>query len=97
MDAKQVRVEELAKANALAEPYKLHQNQELLLPGWRFFLAGSDVLFEELDEQFGLPGGWSRPGQRTLHDDPKQAYEREVIAVPTQEFVHDHKLRMWYE
>lgn len=90
-------VEKLAEANKLPKPYKLYRDQGLRLPGWHFFLARSDDMFEKLDEQFDLPRGWSRPGQRMLHDDPKQAYEREVIAVPTQEFVHDHKLRTWYE
>lgn len=89
-------VEELAVANELSMPYKLYPDQELHLPGWRLFLGGPGDLFEKLDEQFCLPRGWSRPAQRTLHDDPTRAYEHEVVAVPTQEFVRDHKLRRLY-
>ena len=90
------KVEELVAANDLSKPYQLYQDQELSLPGWRFFQAGPVELFEKLDEQFGIPRGWSRPAQRTLHDDPTHAYEHEVVAVPTQEFVRDHKLRRLY-
>lgn len=89
-------VEELAVANHLTEPYDIYQDQGLYLPGWCFFRARPDELFEKLDEQFGLPRGWSRPAQRTLHDDPTRAYEHEVVAVPTQEFVRDHEMRRLY-
>jgi LysM repeat protein len=88
--------EELAEANRLIKPYKLYQNQELRLPGWCFFLARPGDLFEELDEKFGLPGGSTRPAQRTLHDDPTRTYENEVVAVPTPEFVRGHEPRRWY-
>jgi hypothetical protein len=86
-------IQELAEANELPKPYRLSQNQELHLPGWRFFQARSDDLFEKLDEQFGLPRGWSRSAQNTLHDNPHRAYQHEVVAIPTQEFVRSHKLR----
>jgi len=89
-------VDELALANELPKPYRLNLDQELRLPGWRFFQSGSDDYFVNLDEQFGLPRGWSRPAQRTLHDDPTRAYEHEVIAIPTQEFVSAHNLRKWH-
>lgn len=88
--------DELSKANELSIPVKLYLYQELRLPGWMFFQAQHDDLFERIDEQFGLPCGWSRPAQRTLHDDPTRAYENEVIAVPALEFVHEHKLKRLY-
>ena len=89
-------IEELVAANKLRKPFKLYQNQALHLPGWRMFLAGPDLLFGELDEQFGLPEGWSRPAQRTLHDNPTQAYEHEVVAIPTHEFARGRKPTRWY-
>ena len=87
-------VEEIAKVNGLAKPYRLHEDQELRLPGWFFLQARSDELFERIDEQFGVPGGWTRPVQRVLHDDPARAYENEFIAVPTKKFVSEHADRM---
>lgn len=87
---------ELASVNFSTEPYDVFQYQGLLLPGWNFFFAGDDDLFEKFDEQFRLPRGWSRPAQRTLHDDPTRAYQHEVVAVPTQEFVYKNKLRRLY-
>jgi hypothetical protein len=89
-------VGELATANHLTEPYEIYQDQGLHLPGWYFFRARPDDLFEKLDEQFSLPRGWSRPAQRTLHDNPIQAYEGEVVAIPTQEFVSKNTLRRLY-
>lgn len=89
-------VEELAAVNELPKPYELYQDQELHLQGWRFFQARAGDLFENLDEQFGLPGGWSRPAQRMLHDDPTRAFEHEVVAVPTQEFARSHNVKRLY-
>jgi len=89
-------LDELARVNAITKPYTIHEDQELRLPGWRFFQAKRDDLFERIDEQFGVPGGWSRPAQRVLHDDPTRAYEHEVIAVPTVEFTRKHNLRRLY-
>ena len=81
------------RSNHLAEPFDIYRDQGLLLPGWYFFLAKTDDLFEQIDEQFGLPRGWARPAQRTLHDDPTRAYEHELVAVPGLEFVCENELR----
>jgi LysM repeat protein len=84
---------ELAAANELAKPFDLHESQGLKLDGWRFFRAGSDDPFTEFDQRFGVPAGWTRPAQRTLHDNPALAYEGELVAVPTREFAAGHELR----
>ncbi len=89
-------VAELAGANDLSIPIKLYPDQEIRLPGWLFFSAQHNELFEKIDEQFCLPSGWSRPAQRTLHDDSTRAYENEIIAVPTKEFIKEHKLYRLY-
>lgn len=88
--------DELATVNELHRSNKLYVDQELYLHGWRFFKPVSDTLFEKLDEQFAIPRGWSRPAQRTLHDDPTRIYEHEIVAVPTQDFIRGHKLRRLY-
>ncbi len=87
---------ELAAANNITSPPRIFTDQELILPGWRFFIAPAAELFEEFDDRFGIPRGWTRPAMRTLHDIPSQAYEREMIAVPESDFVSTHKLRRLY-
>jgi hypothetical protein len=87
---------ELAEENKLAEPFLIYPDQALLLPGWFFIQTKSADLFERFDEQFGVPKCWSRPAQRTLHDNPKRAYENEIIAVPTKDFAKKHKLKLPY-
>jgi len=89
-------VEKLAEANKLAKPYKLYKEQAVLLPSWLFFIAPPGSLFEELDKRFKLPGGWTRPAQRRLHDNPAKAYDNEVIAVPTKEFAEKHAMNKWH-
>jgi LysM repeat protein len=88
------RPQELAKANKLTKPFAIYPDQELLLPGWFFIQTKSAEEFESIDEKFHLPKGWSRPAQRTLHDNPKRAYKNEIIAVPTKTFTKKHKLKL---
>jgi len=57
----------------------------------------SDDSFMKLDEKYGIHRGWSRPAQRILLDNPTRTYEKEVVAVPTREFVYSHKLNNWLE
>ncbi len=85
-------LDELVVPNQLTEPFEIHEHQGLRLDGWHFFLAGADHRFAEFDDQFGLPTGWTRPAQRTLHDDPALAFEGELVAVPTRGFAAEHEL-----
>jgi hypothetical protein len=84
---------ELAAANNLPAPLQVYPDQELALPGWVYVQAKSAKLFVQFDKQFDVPEGWARPAQRTLHDNPKRAYETEMVAVPTREFAKKHCLR----
>ena len=90
--------EELAKLNGLTKPYKIYEDQELRLSGWFFLKAKHGYMFERVDEQFGISGGWTRPVYRVLHDDPTTAYYNEFIAVPTLKFIreHDENLKRLY-
>lgn len=85
--------EELARANNLGRPFKLYLDQALRLTGWLFIKNRPAGPFERIDQEFCLRRGWARAAQRTLHDDPGRAYEHEVVAIPTGDFVRTHKLR----
>lgn len=85
---------ELAKANGLDKKLALYPDQQLKLPGWKLVQARNSYRFAEFDKQFSVPVGWARPAQITLHDDPSTSYEHEVVAVPTVDFVKNHKLRL---
>jgi hypothetical protein len=89
-------LKELAVANGLPKSFSVYPDQELRLPGWFFVNARAGDLFEELDKQFNIPNGWTRPAQRTLHDNPTKAYDGEVIAFPAKEFADSHKMKKWY-
>jgi hypothetical protein len=88
--------EELARANGLQRPFMIYQDQGLKLPGWLFIQAGASDLFGSFDRQFRLSKGWARPSQRTLHDDPTRAYEHEIVAFPSLDFVKNHKPKLLY-
>ncbi len=90
-------IPEIARPNKLKKPYQLNVGQGIRLPGWNFVKVGKGVKFELLDKLFGQPKGWTRPAQRILHDDPQIAYYRELVAIPTPEFIKKHKPTKWFE
>jgi hypothetical protein len=79
-------VEALVKANGAARAEELEAGGRVWLPGWNFFYARKGDALPEIDRQFGLPQGSSRPVGKVYRPDVRLPLESEVIAVPTRQF-----------